>query len=356
MRKLASVQKIEAVEPIDGADAIVRVRVQDWWCVAKVNEFKVDDLCVYFEIDSILPMTKIFEFLASRGTKKTMLDTGEVIEGYRLKTIKLRGQVSQGLALPVSMFDLDSYQVGDDVTAVIGAHKYEPPQDANLAGNARGLFPSFLVKTDQERCQNLRRTIWDAYVAGTQFEVTNKLDGSSCTMYALTDSQVEKFGAKAQQSVCSRNIDLQETEGNAFWTIARQLESSGATTFIPGYAIQGELIGPGIQGNFEKVNKPSFNVFSVFDIERSEYLQPTVARVIVAKAKLTYVPVLQTEVTLRDLVGEQTQDTIVSALLNFAEGKGSFGAAYREGVVFKSVDGKFSFKAISNSYLLKQKD
>lgn len=111
MRKLARIQQIAEVAPIEGADAIERVRVQDWWCVSKRGEFKAGDLCVYFEIDSLLPMTEQFAFLANRGTRKSELEDGTIVEGYRLKTIKLRGQLSQGLALPISSFGVSHQRI-----------------------------------------------------------------------------------------------------------------------------------------------------------------------------------------------------------------------------------------------------
>lgn len=240
MRKLVSIQKIAEKKPIEGADAIEAVRVQDWWCVSKMNEFSVGDLCVYFEIDSLLPMTETFAFLANRGTRKSELEDGTIVEGYRLKTIKLRGQLSQGLALPWTAFPSvfsrydDTISAGGkiiqsqhpltlkintpdgitfigpshDVTELLGVHKYEPPMNAQLRGTARGNFPSFLRKSDQERCQTLRREIWDAYVAGDKFQVTVKLDGSSMTVFSIDEGQAEKWGTEARFGVCSRNLEI----------------------------------------------------------------------------------------------------------------------------------------------------
>lgn len=383
MRKLASIQQIADVQPIDGADAIVKVRVNDWWCVAKKDEFKVGDLCVYFEIDSLLPMTDTFAFLANRGTKKSELEDGTIVEGYRLKTIKLRGQLSQGLALPWTSFPdvfsrypdtIDKAGVvvqrqhpltlkintpdgisfvgpSYDATELLGIHKYEKPMNAQLRGLARGNFPSFLRKSDQERCQNLRRQIWDAYVAEDEFQVTVKLDGSSMTAFKID----EKFG-DARFGVCSRNLELKETEDNAFWAVARQLKLEEMLEGDSNLMFQGELLAPNIQGNFEGVEKRELYIYNMFDVNTQEWMEPERTKNLCVLYELKHVPILHDSVTLRELFPNATQDTIIQDLLDYADGPSALGGKFREGVVFKRVDGQFSFKAISNSYLLKEKD
>lgn len=390
-RKLASIQQIADVQPIDGADAIVKVRVNDWWCVAKKGEFKVGDLAVYHEIDCLLPMNETYEFLASRGTKKSELEDGTIVEGYRLRTIKLRGQLSQGLALPWTAFPSVFSRYDDtvsadgkiiqrqhpltlkintpdgitfigpsyDVTELLGIHKYERPMNAQLRGTARGNFPSFARKSDQERCQNIRREIWDAYVAGDEFQVTVKLDGSSMTTFFIDEEMAEKYGTESRFGVCSRNLELKETEGNAFWEVARRdgLEEILSNPVLKNLVVQGELISPNIQGNFEGVNRPDFYVYNMFDIDEQEWIEPNVtAELLRGIEGLRHVPVMHGCVTLSQLFPNATQDTIVQDLLDYADGPSAFGGKLREGVVFKRVDGKFSFKAISNRYLIKAED
>ena len=365
MRKLASIQTIADVQPIEGADAIVKVRVNDWWCVAKKNEFKVGDLCVYFEIDSLLPMTEAFAFLANRGTKKSELEDGTIVEGYRLRTIKLKGQISQGLALPMSVLRdivvsktnfpnnlLQNIQMalayGDnDVTALIGVHKYEKPMNAQLRGVARGNFPSFLRKSDQERCQKSRRQIWDAYVAEDTFQVTVKLDGSSMTVFKID----ENFG-DARFGVCSRNLELKETKENAFWATARQLDIEGMMEGDTNIMFQGELVAPNIQGNFEGVDKREFYIYNMFDVQNGEWFIPEETEILAEQFGLKHVPILHESVTLRELFPNATQDTIVNDLLAYADGPSALGGKFREGIVLKRTDGQFSFKAISTRYLL----
>ena len=172
-RKLASVQRIASIRPIEGADAIEVARINNWDVVVKKNEFKEGELCVYFEIDSFLPIREEFEFLRKSSFKK-MGDQ----EGFRLKTIRLRGQVSQGLVVPITILNGDYIigisqqphgdqlqlgpyddalviEEGADVTELLGVEKYEPPIPAELSGKVKGYFPSFIHKTDEERVQNL---------------------------------------------------------------------------------------------------------------------------------------------------------------------------------------------------------
>lgn len=210
VRKLATIRRISAIEPIPGADNIESVTVDGWSCIAKKGEFQVDDLCVYFEIDSFLPIRPEFEFLRKSSYRK-MGDK----EGFRLRTIRLRGTLSQGLVLPLhdcfnlSRDDESFPEVGNDYTEFLGVTLFEKPIPAQLEGKVKGYFPGFIRKTDQERIQNLWGKV--QYTDET-FEVTVKLDGTSCT-YFYKDGE---FG------VCSRNLQILETEGNTLWEIAKR--------------------------------------------------------------------------------------------------------------------------------------
>lgn len=385
-RKLASIQQIAEIRPIEGADRIVHYRVNDWWVVDGIDKYKVGDLVCYFEIDSLLPITPVFEFLAARGTKKSELEDGTIVEGYRLRTIRLKKALSQGLLMRprdfgfVSCLDVEQTPMksylrmygeddnglevcnvfceADDVTDLLGVHKYEQPMNASLRGTARGNFPSFARKSDQERCQGMRRQIWDAYVAGDKFQVTVKLDGSSMTTFKIGEALSEQYGTEPRFGVCSRNLELKETEGNAFWDVARRdgFENKFGLLDLMDTVVQGELISPTIQGNFEGVNRPDFYVYNIFDIKDQNWVEPNTARFLAEGNGFKYVPVLHEQITLKDLFPEATQDTIIQQLLDYADGPSAFGGKFREGIVFKRVDGKFSFKAISNHYLLKSKD
>ena len=279
MRKLASIRIVSNVLPIEGADNIEAITIDGWQCVAKKGEFKRLDPCIYFEIDSFLPTIPAFDFLAKSGIRKN----GNGAFGYRLRTIKLRGTLSQGLALPVSTFfsleDMKSLSHGEDVTERLGITKWEPPIPACLGGEAKGAFPSWIRKTDQERIQNVPHVLDDAEAT---YEVTVKLDGSSCTIYHHNG----EFG------VCSRNLDLHETEGNTFWKVARQYGLPEKISGFGNIAIQGELIGEGIQGNKERIAGHDLYVFDVWLIDEQRYATPEHRHAIVSDLGLKHVPIL----------------------------------------------------------------
>lgn len=327
MRKLATVRKILDIQPIPGADAIECATVDGWKVVTKKGEFQVGQLATYYEIDSWIPQA-VAPFLC-----KDNREFNGVI-GARLRTVKLRGQISQGLLLPAP----EAANDGDDLTEVLGVQKYEAPVSAQLAGLARGNFPSFIPKTDQERIQNLRRDLEGWAESGFAWEVTEKLDGSSMTAYVMGDT----FG------VCSRNLDLTESEGNSFWRAARAndleniLRATGRNI-----ALQGELIGPGIQGNSYQLSGHEYHLFDIYDIDAGRYMTADERAEFVAGTQLLHVPVL----SRTNLAGAD-----VASLLALAEGKSALNhATEREGLVFKCVNAEISFKAISNKFLLKEK-
>lgn len=355
-RKLASIQKIASIRPIEGADAIEVVRINNWDVVSKKGEYSLGDLCVYFEIDSFLPIREEFEFLR-KGSFKKMADQ----EGFRLRTIKLRGQVSQGLVVPLSILEgPDEYKIGMsdgrlqagpydnvlvieegvDVTEYLSVIKYEPPIPAELAGKIKGNFPSFLRKTDEERVQNLVTEYQRWVEDGLDFYVTEKLDGSSATFY-LND---EEFG------VCSRNLDLFETEENTFWKVARELKlEEKLREYGKNLAIQGELIGEGIQSNPYKIKGHTVKFFNVFDIDsQSYYGLPMFLATFQHAFHLETVPIL-TNLTMK-------LPKTIDECLAFAEEKSVLNPNFdREGVVFRTMGRDVSFKAISNKFLLNEK-
>ena len=329
MRKLASIRKISSVTPIDGADAIEAVRIDGWQCVAKKGEFAPGDACVYFEIDSFLPASNpAFDFMAARGKQKDAQGN----EGYRLRTIKLRGTLSQGLALPLSALFRDSAlpPLGGDVSELLGITKWEPPMPACLGGEAKSTFPGWIRKTDQERIQNIP----DVLSLDLQYEVSVKLDGSSMTVYHRD----------GEAGVCSRNLDLRETEGNTFWKVARRYGLPDKLADIGNVAIQGELVGPGIQGNQEKLTAHNLYVFDVWLIDEQRHATQSERIAIVEKLGLPHVPILHYKASA---------PASVDAALALADGPSLNLSVKREGLVFKSLCGTVSWKAISNKWLLK---
>ena len=337
MRKLATVRKIDEIRAIPDADAIECAVVGGWTVVVKRGEYKAGDLAIYFEIDSWIP-SEMAPFL-SRGKEPSVF---EDVKGERLRTIRLRGQLSQGLLLPVTQFfDPDKIVDGDDVTEFLTEYydlrKWEAPIPAQLSGQVRGAFPSSIPKTDQERVQNLKEELKEWKAAGYTWEITEKLDGTSMTVFLERDG---RFG------VCGRNWELSETAENSLWRAARadniehKLRETGRAL-----AIQGELVGEGIQGNAYKLRGQQFWVYDIYDIADTRYLTAAERHQLVDAWVLRHVPV----------VSYYEISNTVADLLAMAEGKSALnGFAEQEGHVYKCRENpRISFKAISNKFLMK---
>ena len=323
MRSLASVQRIIDKKPIEGADLIEAVKVNGWWCVAKKDQFHVGDLCVYFEVDSVLPEIPEYEYL-----RKSCYVSKDWIKGFRLKTIKLRGQISQGLVIPLTMSPAVEFQ---DLTEELGVKKWDPPIDACIAGEIKGNFPSFLRKTDQERIQNIYGNL-----PHLSYEATLKLDGTSCTIYKFNE----------EPGVCSRNLEYKLNEANKNNTLV-QLGLEILSKVKGNIAIQGEVMGPGIQGNREKLKVPQIFIFDVFDIDRQSYFNPAERRAYIQSLGLTHVPVIH-EICypLRKSLEEILKDSEVK----------SINHPVAEGIVYKcNSNAEVSFKALNNQFLLGEK-
>lgn len=346
MRALASIKVIDAIEPIEGADAIEVAIIGGWSVVVKKGEFLPGMHGIYFEIDSWIPH-ELAPFLTKSGHYPKIYDG---VEGQRLKTIRLRGQLSQGLLLPVEYVpgamtvrvngDPIMVHEDQDVTELLGIKKWEAPIKPELAGISRGNFPSQIPKTDQERIQNLKKELEMWKEKEFEWEVTEKLEGSSMTV-ALIDGEFV---------VCSRNINLQEVEGNTFWAVARNLnlEEKMREQFGDNFAIQGELVGPGIQDNIYGLKNHEFYVYDIYDIKAGKYLLPLDRRSVTSKMGIYHVPFLD--------VFEMGENVTIDGLLKLADGASVLGSQpLREGIVFKSLEYQSSFKVISNEYLLKQK-
>jgi RNA ligase (TIGR02306 family) len=342
-RAVATIRLVDDILPIEGADAIEVAVVGGWKVVVKKGEFVKNSMAIYFEIDSFIPST-VAPFLTKPGHSPKEFNG---IQGERLKTIKLRGQISQGLLLPVnksadcvpyisteSPYIFVPVTIGDDVSEVLRIQKWEKPEEFR-AINAKGNFPYFLRKTDQERVQNLSREFENEFQK-FQWEITEKLDGSSMTVYVNGDTA----------GVCSRNLEL-KNEGGAFWDTANRLnivENMRKAFPTSNYAVQGELCGPGIQGNKYKFDNFRFFVYDVFDIDAQEYVSPREAASIAKICGLEYVPVIKTWASVCAIMQEQ---------IEFADGVSALANTPREGLVYKNEDGQESFKVISNKWLLK---
>lgn len=327
-RKLASIQKVIDVQPIPGADKIEVAKILGWSVVTKKDEYKPGDLCVYAEIDSIMPDRAEFAFLKDRN--------------FRIKTVKLRGQISQGIAFKLDVLPPGTkIEEGLDVTDMLGVTKYLPRIPAQLMGEAKGEFPSFIPRTDEQRIQSAPGVL-DRH-KDRVFYVTEKVDGSSMTAYLHEGI----FG------VCSRNLDLIESPENAYWKIARELKLEEKLRAL-GYdaAIQGELFGMGVQANRYRKEKAELGVFSIYDISQRKFLDYAEFVAQCKEWQLQTVPMVDDSFVLNHTVDD---------LIKAAEGNSKLNSQMpREGIVLRSLQecrdpeiGRLSFKVINNQYLLK---
>lgn len=326
---LASIQKIISVEPIENADRIEKVKVLGWDCVVRKNLFKPEDLCIYVEIDTIIP-----KYLFTEEWK----DWEEFV---RLKTVKMKGQISQGLVLPLfnSSFQTivgnesdDCFNIGRDVSELLHIKKYEKAIPENMQGVVKSDFPSFLTKTDEVKIQSSEKLLNN--LVNQPYYISVKIDGTSATYYKKEGI----FGA------CSRNLELKEEE-NVYWTIARKYKLE---EIIPdGICIQGEIAGPAIQENKLQLNEPQFFVFNIYTILGHKNWTYQEMEEFCKGNNLTFVPIIETQKQFN-----YSQDDLMKIAdnLNYSCGNKA------EGIVVRSLDQNISFKVVSNKFLLKYEE
>lgn len=360
MRKLASIRQIANIRPIPGADRIVVAQVDGWECVVKKDEFHAGDRVVYVEVDSVMPERPEFEFLRDRK--------------FRVKTIKLRGQVSQGLVLPLSILPEGNYALDDDVTELLGVTKYDPEaqQEAMLLqkqptpqknvftrfmmrfkwyrklfmkSKRKGGFPEWITKTDETRIQNLTTLFEHERDNGTKFSVTEKVDGQSATYYLRKISK-----RKYEFGVCSRNIHLDTPDSSSYWAVAKQYDIEKALKKLIGdnntIVMQGEICGSGIQGNKYHINGYELFVFNL--IFPDHKCTTSEIAELCAPLGLKTVPILEEEKTLPQTIAEMVEYSKGNSVVRKEQ--------KREGVVVRNVENNISFKVINPDFLLAEKD
>ena len=334
-RKLATIQRIAEVKDIPDADLIQAYRVGGWWIVSKKGEFAVNELVTYLEIDSFVP-TELAPFLSKGKEPKEYMG----VQGERLRTVKLKRQVSQGLILPLSEYILDNVELieGHDVTEILGVIKWEAPEEF-IPANAKGNFPSFIPKTDQQRVQNLSLEFSQWLTDGSVWQKTEKIDGSSMTVFVNGDNS----------GVCSRNLELLEDENNTYWKMTKKyklietLRSTGRNL-----AFQGEIYGMGINGNLYGLDDQRFALYAIYDIDAQCYLPPDQACRTALVLGVPHVPHLG-NMRLGEFYGTMQE------LIDDADGTSCINTkAIREGYVYKNLETNESFKAIGSSYLIKK--
>ena len=243
-RKLASIQTIKALNPIEKADRIERATVMGWNAVVKKGEFEVGDKCVFFEIDSVLPSdVEWSQFLKDHS--------------FRVSTMKLRGVISQGLALPMAILPDGEYDVGQEVTEVLGVTQWLPPEDSVVDGAKAYPFPAGIPKSHATRLQSCPEVLEE--LRGVDIIVTTKCDGKSAT-----------FLKRDGEMVVASHVRAMERADNVFWQMVEKYEFEKKLS--GGIAIQGEICGPGIAKNPMQLKEPQLFVFDVFDIGKARYL------------------------------------------------------------------------------------
>lgn len=378
-RKLAHIELVHDIRPIEGADFIEACSVLGWNLVCSKGEFKEGDKCVYIEIDSRVDVTKpVFEFMAKNDGK--------------VKTRKFKGMISQGLALALDKFDVDlsKYGVGDDVTKILGITKIQTDEEKRLARESidpritrvnsrykkfmksklgkwimkhkltRNIFlrffggkkckpkawPDFISKTDETRIENMPQQLKDKRT----LEVTEKLDGTSTTFFIK-----KKRGTKYEFGVCSRNVrqlDREQAcfhEYNIYWAMADKykvqdvLERIAVKWNYPEYIVlQGESIGK-VQGNPYKLEEDDFYGFNF--IINGKKMDSVDAAELMKHYGIKWVPILQTDFVCPDTMEEMKELSHGNSVIN--------PSVLREGCVYRDAKNTVSFKNVDPIYLLK---
>lgn len=356
MRKLASIQRIDDLQPIEGKDRIVLATVEGWRVIVQKSDYQVGDLCVFCEIDSVLPEKPEFEFLRSKN--------------FRIRTMKMAGVISQGICFQLSILpDREKpYELDENVTDIIGVKQYEPTQDKEseefvssqksakhypeflmrfawfrklvLPKKYTKGFPSQISKTDETRIQNMPFLLTDK----REWVVSEKLDGSSGSYLLVRHKGL--FRDKFEYIVCSRNLRLYHPDNSVYWAVSEKYKIENTLKNMIGdrewVAIQGECLGPKIQKNKYGLKEPEFYVFNL--IYPTGRVDSVKAKSIIENKGLNFVPILNEHYVLPDSIDE---------VLDYATGKSVLADILREGIVCRSADGKQSWKAVSPEFLLK---
>ena len=344
MRKLASIQRIWNIEPIEGADRIELAHVLGWQCVVNKGQFQPMDIGVYFEIDSFLPIRPEFEFMRTSSYKKTDI----MGEGFRLRTMRFRGQISQGLLLPVSQFPEipPDAEIGTDVTELLDVRKWEIEERATTGGTVIGTLPYDIPHTDETRVQEEPELI-QAF-AGLEYYISTKMDGSSHSI------GIDENGFH----VTGHNYEYKDDGNSSFYELVKErgyrekAEAFARENNLTALTIQGELCAPGIQRNRLRLVKPEWYVFTIRENGKRVGLNRMLE--VCAALGMEHVPIEEVGVDL------PSKYPTVEALLERADGDYPNGGK-KEGIVVRPTEPIFcplisaslSMKIVSNKYLLK---
>ena len=248
---VATIEKVVSVREHPNADLLQIATILGWDVVCKKQDCQKDELVVFINIDSVVDPHPFFHFLKAKS--------------YQIKPIKIRGYISQGLIVPIKDLQhfgftkIQELSIGSDVSKIVGAKHYEEIEPSRTTGKSKGLFPSFLFKTNENNLRNFPLAIEE--IKDKEVYITQKIDGTSATFYVKSG----RFG------VCSRTLDLQEDE-NHYWNMVKKYDLAfKMLNFDDDIAIQGEIYGPSIQNNSSGIKQISFAAFNIFDIKRLNY-------------------------------------------------------------------------------------
>ena len=347
MRKFASIQRIWKIEPIEGADRIELAHVLGWQCVVNKGQFHAMDLAVYFEIDSFLPIRPEFEFLRGSSYRKNDV----MGEGFRLRTMRFRGQISQGLLLPLSQFPEISSDdpLGMDVSSLLGVKKWEIEERATTGGTVIGGLPYDIPHTDETRVQEEPDLI-QAF-AGLEYYISTKMDGSSHSI------GIDEDGFH----VTGHNFEYKDDGASSFYELVKargfreKMEGFVGENGLQKITIQGELCAPGIQQNRLRLLNPEWYVFTICVNGKRVGLSRMLE--ICGVLGMNHVPIEEIDYNLPE------KYPTVEALLERADGNYPNGGK-KEGIVIRPTEPVYcplisallSMKVVNNKYLLKNED
>ncbi len=256
MNNLATVEKIVSITPILNADSIELLRVQGYQSVAKKKIHKEGDLVCFIQPDSCVPRAEWNKFLWPKSDQDP---NGKAI---RLRAVTMRGALSQGLVIPLKELNLGIDVVeNQDLTDILKIVHYEKPVTF-IAGNPSGTFPHHLLsRTDEPRIQSNLKVLPE--FIGLECYLTMKYDGSSFS--AIYNNK--------KLEICSRSFSLHEDDSNVFWRVAKKYNiPEKLIEYNKNFAIQGECIGPKMNGNKLGLNELDLVIFTAKNLEEHRYL------------------------------------------------------------------------------------
>jgi RNA ligase (TIGR02306 family) len=334
MRALVTIQRVKQITAIADSDFLELAHVMGWQCVVKKGELKAGDLGVYFEVDSFLPLDERYEFLRASSYRENA-DNGI---GFRIRTVKMRGQLSQGLFLPLAKFpELEGCTEGEDVTEKLNVKKWYIPETAAAGGLIIGERPYGIPASDEIRIQSATELLDE--LKGKPYYITTKMDGTSGIVYYIDG----KIGC------CSRNKEIRDEESALYWTpVYKYGLKEKLKTYGKNIVLTGEICGPGIQKNKLRMAALEWYVFDVKDWDSGKYFPYDEAVKICAEFGVPTVPLEERG----EAFGYSLEQLLEKARGKYPSGLDKEGIVVRDLFAPKAI----SFKVLNNDALLKEKD